>query len=83
VSTLIITPSTQASVTITPPDQSSLVLSISGVGIQGPKGDPGDVAGAADFLRAINRLSEFDTPEAKAAARANLDLQYIDGGTFN
>ena len=40
-------------------------------------------SGSTDSLLVANRLAELDTPEAKAAARANLDLQYIDGGTFN
>jgi hypothetical protein len=40
----------------------------------------GSLAGA---LLIANRLSELDTPEAKVAARQNLELQDIDGGTFN
>lgn len=35
------------------------------------------------YLQVGLRLAEFNTPEAKAAARANLELQNIDGGTFN
>ena len=38
---------------------------------------------SAGALLIANRLSELDTPEAKVAARQNLELQDIDGGTFN
>lgn len=54
---------------------------------QGPPGPPGrdgldgNVAGGA--LIAANRLSEFDDEIKKTAARTNLGLQVIDGGTFN
>ena len=48
----------------------------------GPQGPPG-ASGGIGALAIDNRLSEFGTQEAKAAARANLELQYIDGGTFN
>lgn len=34
------------------------------------------------YLLRTAGLAEFDTPEAKALARANLELQTIDGGTF-
>lgn len=52
------------------------------VGQQGPPGKPaGGESGA--YLQAGLRLAEFNTPEAKAAARANLELQNIDCGTFN
>ena len=46
-------------------------------GLQGRPGvaDP-------DALRVSQRLAEFNTPDAKAAARANLDLQHIDCGEF-
>jgi hypothetical protein len=50
-------------------------------GIPGPPGRDGDAAGGA--LLAVNQLSEFDTETKKAAARANLGLGVIDGGTFN
>ncbi len=33
-------------------------------------------------LLASARLAEFATEEAKAAARANIGLEVIDGGTF-
>ena len=46
-------------------------------GLQGPPGPPD-----ADSLKVYNRLAEFDTPDAKAAARANLELQHIDCGEF-
>ena len=47
---------------------------------QGPPGRDGDAAGGA--LLVVNRLSEFDDETKKAAARTNLGLQVIDGGTF-
>ena len=43
----------------------------------------GGVSVPVGAFMVANRLSELDTPEAKAAARANLELQNIDGGTFN
>lgn len=49
-------------------------------GIPGPAGPIGDAGGA--FL-VTNRLSEIATDEtAKQAARANIGLAVIDGGTF-
>ena len=48
--------------------------------IQGVPGRSGDAAGGA--LLAVNRLSEFDSEQKKADARANIGLQVIDGGTF-
>lgn len=48
--------------------------------VQGPPGPPGDASGA--FLVA-NRFGEIAADEtAKQAARANLGLTVIDGGTF-
>lgn len=49
-------------------------------GVPGPPGRDGDAAGGA--LLVVNRLSEFDDETKKAAARTNLGLQVIDGGTF-
>lgn len=57
-------------------------------GKQGPPGRPGEGSGGALTPAAIGalavslRLAEFDTEPARAAARANLGLQNIDGGTF-
>ncbi|CAN7657702.1 hypothetical protein LJR232_004970 [Aquipseudomonas alcaligenes] len=51
-------------------------------GPQGPAGAPGS-GQPGDYFQVINRFGELDTEQAKAEARANLDLQYIDGGTFN
>ena len=39
--------------------------------------------GAEGVLAVANRLSEFDSQAAKAAARDNLELNTIDLGTFN
>ena len=60
-------------------------------GPQGPPGPPGPqgVQGPvgtidnAGVLTKPMKLSEFDTPTLKAEARANLELEYIDCGTFN
>lgn len=73
---LVIAPTSGPSVTVTAPGQT--VVSVATVGLQGPPG-----LGANDALAIANRLSEFDTPSAKAAARANIDLETIDLGTFN
>lgn len=57
------------------------VLKDVGIGMPGPPG-----ASAADLslvFQIANRLNELTTPEARAAARANLDLTTVDGGTFN
>lgn len=52
------------------------------IGVQGPPGLSG-AAVAGGFL-IVNRFSEIAADEvAKAQARTNLDLQNIDGGTFN
>lgn len=50
------------------------------VGVPGP---PGSGTYDAAALHVSQRLAEFDTPAAKAAARANLELETIDCGTFN
>lgn len=51
-------------------------------GPPGPPGEPGPVGDAGGALLISARLAEFDTEEAKAAARANIGLSVIDGGTF-
>lgn len=57
------------------------VIEIVEVARQGPRGPPGTMA-EGEFLWTVRRLAEFDTLQAKAEARANLELQYIDCGTF-
>lgn len=53
-------------------------------GPPGPAGPTGPVGDAGGALLVVNRFSEFAADEvAKAQARTNLDLQNIDGGTFN
>ena len=54
-------------------------------GPPGPQGVPGPVGTIdnAGVLTKPMKLSEFDTPTLKAEARANLELEYIDCGTFN
>lgn len=50
-------------------------------GPQGPQGPAWDQGGA---FMVVNRFAEIAVNEtAKAQARINLDLQDIDGGTFN
>lgn len=49
--------------------------------LKGEQGDPGP--GMNDVLLATNHLSEFDTAQKKYNARENLELNNIDGGTFN
>lgn len=55
--------------------------------ILGPKGDKGDSGDPADpslFFQVSNRFYEIAGDEvAKQAARTNLGLATIDGGTFN
>jgi len=53
------------------------------VGSQGPPGDPGNITpDQIGALAVAAELSEFVTAQQKANARANLELQNIDGGTF-
>lgn len=57
------------------------------LGPKGDKGDKGDSGNPADlslFFQVSNRFYEIAEDEAaKQAARANLGLATIDGGTFN
>jgi len=46
------------------------------------RGVPGPAGDASGALLVENRLSEFDTEQKKADARANIGLAVIDGGTF-
>ena len=59
------------------PDAETVVVT---AGEQGP---PGVNSATGDFFQVANRFSELATEQARAEARANLDLQTIDGGTFN
>lgn len=53
-------------------------------GDKGDKGDSGDPADLSLFFQVSNRFYEIAEDEAaKQAARANLGLATIDGGTFN
>ena len=47
------------------------------------QGPPGTGINVDDFFQVANNFSELDTAEKKVAARENLELQYIDCGTFN
>lgn len=62
------------------------VIAVEDIGIeviavaeQGPPGPTEDPLA----LHTSMRLAEFNTQQAKAEARASLELEYIDGGTFN
>ncbi|MEG4315348.1 hypothetical protein U8L64_10095 [Pseudomonas sp. FIP_A4] len=59
------------------PDAETVVV------MAGEQGPPGVNSATGDFFQVANRFSELTTEQAKAEARANLDLQTIDGGTFN
>lgn len=63
---------------IDPPPVYSLTLTSE----QGPPGPPGSGTIDAGALHISQRLSEFDTPTARQQARANLELDTIDGGVF-
>lgn len=53
-------------------------------GDKGDKGDSGDPADPSLFFQVSNRFYEIAEDEvAKQAARTNLGLATIDGGTFN
>ena len=53
-------------------------------GDKGDKGDSGDPADPSLFFQVSNRFYEIAGDEvAKQAARTNLGLATIDGGTFN
>ena len=53
-------------------------------GDKGDKGDSGDPADLSLFFQVSNRFYEIAEDEvAKQAARTNLGLATIDGGTFN
>ena len=58
------------------------ILTDAAQGPEGKRGPPGPVGDAGGALLVANRLSEFDDETKKSAARANLGLQVIDGGTF-
>lgn len=67
-------------------ESSSIIVStvtdsiILAVAEQGP---PGTSVNPDDYFQTMNKFSELNTPDKKAEARQNLELQYIDCGTFN
>lgn len=65
----------------------TILIEVAQQGVPGPRGLPGPVGPAWDqggAFMVATRFSEIAADEAaKAQARANLDLQNIDGGTFN
>lgn len=65
----------------------TILIEVAQQGVPGPRGLPGPAGPAWDqggAFMVTTRFSEIAADEAaKAQARANLDLQNIDGGTFN
>lgn len=51
--------------------------------ISAEQGPPGTSVNPSDYFQTVNNFSELDTEQKKIAARQNLELQYIDCGTFN
>lgn len=62
------------------PAAAATVQVLGAAGIRGPKGDP---VNPSDYFQTALKFAELDTPQKKADARTNLELQYIDCGTFN
>lgn len=62
----------------------SVTLAVGLPGPPGPAGAPGTPGSGdpGDYLQTALRLAEFADDSARAAARANLGLATIDGGTF-
>lgn len=57
-------------------------LTLTALSTPGPQGPPGS-AGDGTYFQVSNRFSELDDSQKKTEARQNLELQYIDCGTFN
>lgn len=74
---VILTPVPGPTKIITSTGATAQVITASGP--PGPPGPPGTVDGA---FMIVNRFSELETPQAKTAARINLELQAIDCGEF-
>lgn len=53
------------------------------VNVTGVPGPAGGAINPSDYFQTALRFSELDTAQKKADARTNLELQYIDCGTFN
>ena len=51
--------------------------------ISAAQGPPGTSINSSDYFQTANRFNELDTEQKKIEARQNLELQYIDCGTFN
>ena len=59
------------------------VLEVAAQGPRGPQGVPGPIADLNGAFLVTNRFGEIAADEtAKQAARANIGLAVIDGGTF-
>jgi hypothetical protein len=53
------------------------------VSVEGVPGPPGPNVDPNDYFQTALKFAELDTPQKKIDARTNLELQYIDCGTFN
>lgn len=61
-------------------------LTLTTLSTPGPQGAPGAIGPGFDpndYFQTALLFSELDTAQKKVDARANLELQYIDCGTFN
>jgi len=81
-SSLSLTPTHDIELTLTDANNSVTIGSVGDgllLGLQAIVGADANFNGA---LAIMNRLSEFDTTQAKADAVANLGIAVVDGGTF-
>ena len=53
------------------------------VQVEGVPGPAGGNVNPNDYFQTALKFAELDTPQKKVDARTNLELQYIDCGTFN
>lgn len=56
---------------------------VSSIIVSAEQGPPGVSINPVDYFQTVNSFSELDTEQKKIEARQNLELQYIDCGTFN
>ena len=81
--TAVVTVVEARSVVVTPPQPFSSVAVRGVPGPRGPQGVPGPIADLNGAFLVTNRFGEIAADEtAKQAARANIGLAVIDGGTF-
>ena len=53
------------------------------VNVEGVPGPAGQAPDPSQFFQTALKFAELDTQQKKVDARTNLELQYIDCGTFN